>query len=109
MTTTPSHPTVKQDDLQTWASEVARHFPHLSQPQAWGLALWSFGMVMAQACGLTTVTYWLALFLSCKPATMRQQLREWYEEAAAKKSCGATQGVNRREVDVTTGAFRFSW
>jgi hypothetical protein len=80
--------------------EVSKHFPHLSKPQAYGLALWSFGMVMAQASGLTTVSAWLACFLGHSLGTTRQQLREWYEEAAAKKSPGATKGVKRQALDV---------
>jgi hypothetical protein len=93
-------PLPTQSDLATWSKEVAQHFPHLSKPQAYGLALWSFGMVMAQASGLTTVSNWLACFLGHSLGTTRQQLREWYEEAAAKKSTGATKGVNRQALDV---------
>lgn len=96
---TPSYsPTLR--DVDTWIQEVSRHFPHLSQPQAYGLALWSFGMVMAQASGLTTVSTWLACLLGEPPGTLRQRLREWYQEAAAKKSRGATKGVKRRAVAV---------
>jgi hypothetical protein len=60
------------------------------------LALWSFGMVVANSCGLTTVSVSLAALLGYKENTMRQRLREWYKEPSAKK------GVKRVELDVTT-------
>lgn len=34
----------------TWADTVAKHFSQLSKPQAFGLALWSFGMIIAKSC-----------------------------------------------------------
>jgi Transposase DDE domain len=92
--------TPTRSDLDTWTQEVGQHFPHLSKPQAYGLALWSFGMVLAQASGLTTVSLWLACLLEQRPAALRQRLREWYEEAAAKKSRGATHGVHRQALPV---------
>ena len=39
--------------LTEWQRVVAEKLPQLSKPQAVGLALWSFGMVMMQSCGLT--------------------------------------------------------
>ncbi len=39
--------------LNSWENTVIEHMPHLSKPQAMVLALWSFGIVMAQTCGLT--------------------------------------------------------
>jgi hypothetical protein len=41
--------------LRSWIAEVSTHLAHLSKPQAVVLALWSFGMVLAQSCGLTSV------------------------------------------------------
>jgi hypothetical protein len=68
--------------------------PTLSAPQARVLAYWSYGMVLAQSCGLTTVAVVVGLLLHTSPLTLRQQLREWCYAAADKK------GPKRREVAV---------
>lgn len=80
--------------LATWTKIVAEHLPVLSQPQARVLAMWSLGMVLAQACGLTAVALYLASGLGKKENTVRQQLREFYFEAKAKA------GEQRQEVEV---------
>jgi hypothetical protein len=41
--------------LHQWTQTVADAFPHLSKPQATGLAWWSLGMILARSCALTTV------------------------------------------------------
>lgn len=82
--------------LKNWIGTLTRHLPHLSKPQARVLALWSFGMVMAQSSGLTTVATFLAHLLDQKPNTVRQRLREWYQSAADKK------GKKRQALNVTT-------
>jgi hypothetical protein len=56
--------------------------------------MWSLGMVLAQACGLKTVTLYLAAALGKKENNVRQQLREFYFEAEAKS------GEQRQEVEV---------
>lgn len=71
--------------LEEWESELTRRFPGLSRPQVVGLALWSFGMVLAKSCGLSAVVTILAPLLWVKENTLRQRLREWYYEADAKK------------------------
>lgn len=68
--------------------------PHLSKPQAAVLALWSFGMVISQSCGLTTVSSSLAALLAVKENSMRQRLREWYYAKEQKR------GKQRCEIDV---------
>ena len=68
-----------------WQSTIMHHLPHLSTPQAYGLALWSWGMVLARSCALTTVSCLLATLWRHKENTMRQRLREWYYEAPAKR------------------------
>jgi hypothetical protein len=85
--------------LTEWQRVVAEKLPHLSKPQAVGLALWSFGMVLMQSYGLTTVSSFLAAFLGQKDNTVRQRLREWYQEARAKKT--AVPGGHRQELNVT--------
>ena len=70
--------------------------PHLSKPQARVLALWSLGMVLARSCALRAVSLMVAQGLERKPNTVRQQLREWCYEAAAKR------GQPRQAVRVET-------
>jgi hypothetical protein len=70
--------------------------PHLSAPQATVLALWSFGMVMAQSCGLTSVSSSLAQLLGVKENSVRQRIREW---SYAK---GDKRGAGRSEIDVSS-------
>ncbi len=53
-------------------------------------------MVVAKACGLAAVTLALASLLGCPFFTMRQRLREWYQEATAKA------GTRRRQLEVAT-------
>lgn len=75
---------------------VITYMPHLSAPQATVLALWSYAIVITRCCGQTTVSMFLAMLLHKKPNTIRQQLREWCYESAAKR------GNKRREIDVST-------
>jgi|SRR5581483_633387 len=84
----------RQDGLSPWIATVSSQMPSLSRPQARVLAYWSYGMVVAQSCGLTTVAVFLSLLLQQSPLTLRQQLREWCYAAADKK------GTKRREVAV---------
>lgn len=83
------------DTLSQWERTVSRHLPHLSRPQAYVLALWSYGMVLAKSCGSTSVAALLATLLDTSYSTMRQRLREWCYDAKDKK------GEQRQEVDVT--------
>jgi hypothetical protein len=68
--------------------------PVLSRAQARVLALWSYGMVLAQSCGLTSVATVLAGLLDRHYDAVRQQLREWRYDAADK------QGQRRTAVAV---------
>ena len=83
------------EQLNSWIETVRQHMSVLSKPQAVVLALWSFGIVVTQCCGLTTVTFFLALLLGCKESAMRQRLREWSWGQEDKK------GQKRRELEVT--------
>ena len=83
------------EQLKSWIATVQHHMPVLSKPQAVVLALWSFGIVVMQSCGLTTVTVFLAALLKCEEATMRQRLREWYWDQKDKR------GEKRRELEVS--------
>jgi hypothetical protein len=80
--------------LSQWTATVSTHLPHLSRPQAAVLALWSYGIVLAQCRGLATVAALLAAAQGERENTVRERLREWYRDAGAKR------GVQRREVAV---------
>src|SRR5438309_6145865 len=82
------------DSLAQWIACVTTQMPHLSRPHARVLALWSYGMVVTQSCGLTTVATFLALLRGTRPDAQRQQLREWCYAARDKR------GRQRHEVAV---------
>jgi hypothetical protein len=50
---------------------------HLSKPQIAVLALWSYGIVLAKTCGLSSVSMALASSFDGKESNFRQRLREW--------------------------------
>lgn len=75
---------------------VSTQRPHLRQPQARVLALWSDGMAMTRSCGRQTVATLLALLLGQKVATREQRFYAW---------CGAAShqaGAPRQALEVTT-------
>lgn len=74
----------KNEELRQWTRTVIQKMPHLSKSQAVVLAMWSFGIVMTQSSGLTTVSVFLAELLGKKENTVRQQLREWLRDAEDK-------------------------
>jgi hypothetical protein len=84
----PRHP-----QLYDWADRVASRFPELSRATAFVLALWSLGLVLAHACGLTAVVAHLAPVLARPANTVRQRLREFYQPAGRKR------GHNRSELN----------
>jgi hypothetical protein len=84
----------RQDPVYQWTIAVATHLPHLSPAHATVLALWSLGMVLARSCALTAVTLAVATRQRRKANTVRQQLREFCYEAAAKR------GAKRQAVAV---------
>jgi hypothetical protein len=77
-----------------WTAVVTTHLPHLSKPQATGLALWSVGMVLARSCALSAVATLLAVGVERKAHPVRQQLREFCYEAQAQR------GAKRRALEV---------
>jgi hypothetical protein len=85
---------LKNEYLKQWTRIVSEKMPHLSIPQVVGLATWSFGMVMTKSSSLSKVSQLIARVNGEKALTVRQRLREWYEEAEAKK------GLHRRSLDV---------
>ena len=82
--------------LDQWIDQVGTAFPKLSRPQATVLALYSFGMIIAQRCGLNSVATVLVSLLGVRFQTIRSRLQEFYQPAAAKS------GRRRDQLDVTT-------
>ena len=85
----------QSNGLWSWVRMVSSQMPHLSRPQARVLAWYSFGMVVTQSCGRSTVACFLAGVLGKSEDSLRQQLREWSYGAEDKK------GEKRQEVDVS--------
>ena len=67
-----------------WKSRVDTLFGALKPHHRSALAEYSFGMVRARCCGLTSVVAYLAGFLAAKAGTLRQRLRELYQPASAQ-------------------------
>jgi hypothetical protein len=82
--------------LYAWLTALTSAFAHLSPAEVRGLAWFSFGMVLARSCSVTAVAGQLADLLGQKFDTVKQRLREWYCEAAAKA------GHQRRPLEVRT-------
>jgi len=83
--------------LKQWSCIESEHLPHLSIPQAIGLATWSFGMVMTKSSSLTQVSRLIAAVNEEKPNTVRQRLKEWYQSGKAKK------GEKRSTLEISSG------
>jgi hypothetical protein len=82
--------------LYQWSNQVTSQFESvLSKPQARVLALYAFGMFLAQSCGLSAVVVALVPILDQSANTLRQRLREFYQPAQRKA------GRHRRHLDVT--------
>jgi hypothetical protein len=64
---------------------VSQNLPHLSLPEVSGLATWSFGMVMTRSSSVTRVSTFIGNLNQEKPNTVRQRLKEWYQNKEAKK------------------------
>jgi hypothetical protein len=85
--------------FEEWEAEVTSRMPHLSKPQVAGLAAWSFGIVIMRACGLDTISKFIAELLGQRENTVRQRLREWYWDAKSKKTSATSP--HRQELVVT--------
>ena len=92
-----------KESLKQWYETVAQHMPHLSKPQAFVLALWSLGMVIARSCALTAVSCFLAKPLGVKENALRERLRDFYREASAKK--GEKRAALLSELPLPLGHF----
>lgn len=87
---------LKNKYLKQWSCIVSKHLPNLSLPQAVGLATWSFGIALTKSSSLTQVSRLIATINHEKPNTVRQRLKEWYQEAEAKK------GDKRSSIEVSS-------
>jgi len=97
------------EQLDQWFSEITKNLPNLTKPQAFVLALWSFGMTIVKSSGLTSVVNILAPMLTKskdgkilkqKRDSLRQQLRQWCYDAIDKT--GVKTGNKRSEINVET-------
>jgi hypothetical protein len=61
--------------LYQWIETVDRHFPRLKKWQAMGLALFSYGIVVAEACQVSKVAE--ALAVVGRIPTVERRLRRW--------------------------------
>jgi hypothetical protein len=86
---------LKNEHLKQWTRIVSYHMPHLSLPEVTGLATWSFGMVMTCSSSVTKISEFISRLNQEKSNTVRQRLKEWYQNADSKK------GKKRSELDVT--------
>ena len=84
----------RSPELYRWRTEIAKHFPHLSQPMVMGLALWSLGMILVRSCSLTAIADWWSCQLGQPFQTVRERLRDTYRDAEAKA------GQHRVELDL---------
>lgn len=80
--------------LNNWQKIIRTNMSHLSKPQALLLAWWSFGMVVAGTCGITSITRVIHQLTDVKESNVRQRLREWNRDQADKA------GRKRRELVV---------
>jgi hypothetical protein len=83
------------DDFYAWRSRVQEQFVDLKPHQRTTLAEYSFGLILAGCCGLSSVLTHLTLLLSCRWCTLKDRLRDLYREATAQK------GSARSELDYT--------
>ena len=83
------------DSYAQWKRVVIKKMPHLTKPQAVGLAMWSFGIVMTHYCGLSTIAAFMGELLEIKENTARQILKDWYRPRENKN------GRKRSEIEVS--------
>jgi hypothetical protein len=71
--------------VTAWTTLIRLHLPPVSKPQATVLALWRLGMGLARSCALTAVAAFVAVWLRRQEQPVRPQLREFCDEAEAKR------------------------
>jgi hypothetical protein len=83
--------------LTSWDAELTTRFPDFPAPVVAVLALYSFGLVLAHACGLSAVALFLAGHLGAARDALRKRLREFYLDARDKS--GSKRGQKRKDFD----------
>lgn len=86
--------------LTSWNAELAKRFPHFPAPVVTVLALYSLGVLLAHASGLSRVVLFLHQHFGGANNAWRKRLREFYLDAPDKS--GVRQGHKRSDFDVTT-------
>ncbi len=72
---------LRNEYLKQWSRIVSQRMPQLGIPEATGLATWSFGIVMTKSSSLEKVSEFIAQLNGEKTNTVRQRLKEWYQDA----------------------------
>jgi hypothetical protein len=85
----------RHPELYHWQATLASRFPKLPKVYVALLALWTLGMILARRSGLSTVSLFLARLLDRKENSVRQRLREFYQDKQAK--AGAKHGRKRQD------------
>ena len=85
----------RQQQLSHWNERLASRLPQLSRPQIWGLACWSFAIVICRYCGLSRVALFIATLLDENENSVRERLRDLYRPADRKR------GAKRRDLEVS--------
>ena len=85
----------RPQQLSHWYERLASRLPQLSQPQIWGLACWSFAIVICRYCGLSRVALLMATLLDQNENSVRERLRDLYRPADKKR------GAKRQDLDVS--------
>ena len=89
----------RQPRLTPWNAELSAGFPGLSAPVIAVLAVYSIGMILAGASGLSPVVLYLVRHLGLAWFATRKRLREFCLDADDKS--GVRQGIRRHDLDVT--------
>ena len=90
----------RHPQFTSWNQVLKSHFGNFPASVIAVLALYSFGMILAQACGLTVVVGFLVQHFGFACHAVRKRLREFYLDADDKS--GTKNGIKRRDFDITT-------
>lgn len=74
-----------QDQLYQWKEAIEENLPSLSAPQAFVLALWSLGIALTASCSTSLLALFWSQIRAQPDNTLRQRLREFYQEADKKR------------------------
>ena len=84
-----------REQLYQCRDSIREYLSHLSRSEAYVLALWSLGMVLAKSCATSQIALLWSEAFEQPFNTWRQHLREFYLEKSKKR------GKKRHELDVT--------